>query len=349
VSDTAERSPQTAGPAVPPEPGRPGIRGSTAFRIGIRLAQQREATVFVVAVALIIYFSTKSSNFFTKDDLVNVSQIVSPLAIIAIGEVLLLICGEMDLSVGFIYGFTPFLMHYLIDYYSFPAVAAIIVSLLFGLLFGFINGFITIALKVPSFITTLGTGLILLGLTLTTSNAYPALIPQSAAGIGRWLGTYAWAEITWAIILVIIFQIVLSRTRWGLHTVAVGGNMLGASEAGINVARIKYGNFMITGVLGAFVGLQVAFQTNSIDPSSGSYQPMFYAIAAAVIGGTVLAGGSGTIVGAFLGAVVLGVLQGGFTLIGVSANPLNIIFGSAILVAMIANVQFARLRKAGRA
>jgi simple sugar transport system permease protein len=154
--------------------------------------------------------------------------------------------------------------------------------------------------------------------------------------------------ITWAIVLVIFFQILLSRTKWGLHTVAVGGNILGASEAGINVKRIKYGNFMITGTLGAFVGLQVAFQTNSIDPSSGGYQPMFYAIAAAVIGGTVLSGGSGTIVGAFLGAVVLGILQGGFTLIGISANPLSIIFGGAILVAMIANVQFTRLRNAGR-
>jgi simple sugar transport system permease protein len=154
--------------------------------------------------------------------------------------------------------------------------------------------------------------------------------------------------ITWAIVLVIFFQIVLSRTRWGLHTVAVGGNILGASEAGIKVKRIKYGNFMITSTLGAFVGLQVAFQTNSIDPSSGSYQPMFYAIAAAVIGGTVLSGGSGTIVGAFLGACVLGIMQGGFTLIGISANPLGIIFGGAILIAMIVNVQFTRLRNAGR-
>jgi simple sugar transport system permease protein len=317
-------------------------------RVGIRFVQQREATVLIVAIGLVIYFSSVSSSFFTKDDIVNLSQIIAPLAILACGEVLLLICGEMDLSVGFIYGFSPFLMHYLIDFYGVPAIPAMIICLLFGLLAGYINAFITIALGVSSFITTLGTGLILFGLTLTTSNAYPALIPASAAGPGHWIGTYAWSMITWAIVLAIFFQIVLSRTRWGLHTVAVGGNMLGASEAGINVRRIKYGNFMITGVLGAFVGLQVAFQTNSIDPSSGGYQPMFYAIAAAVIGGTVLSGGSGTIIGALLGAVVLGILQGGFTLIGISANPLSIIFGGAIVVAMIANVFFTRLRNAGR-
>ncbi|HEV8221120.1 MAG TPA: ABC transporter permease [Streptosporangiaceae bacterium] len=349
MSETAERAPVSGPPADPAaEPGRPGIRASSLGRIGIRLIQQREATVFIVAVALVIYFSSVSSAFFTRDDLVNLSQIIAPLAIIACGEVLLLICGELDLSVGFVYGFAPFLMHYLIDFYGVPAIPAMILCLVFGLVFGYINAFITIALGVPSFIATLGTGLILLGLTLTTSNAYPALIPDSAAGPGHWIGTYAWSMITWAIVLVIFFQILLSRTKWGLHTVAVGGNILGASEAGINVKRIKYGNFMITGTLGAFVGLQVAFQTNSIDPSSGGYQPMFYAIAAAVIGGTVLSGGSGTIVGAFLGAVVLGILQGGFTLIGISANPLSIIFGGAILVAMIANVQFTRLRNAGR-
>jgi simple sugar transport system permease protein len=201
---------------------------------------------------------------------------------------------------------------------------------------------------VPSFIATLGTGFILWGLMLTTSNAYPANIPAKAEGIGHWIGTYAWAEITWAIVLVAIFQIVLSRTRWGLHTVAVGGNILGASEAGISVAKIKYAAFMMTGFMGALVGLQEAFRTNSIDPSSGGYTPMFYAIAGAVIGGTALAGGSGTIVGAFLGAFVLSALQDGFNLIGISANPLNIIFGAAILVAMIANVQLSRLRRAGR-
>lgn len=350
MSETAERSAPASGPPADPAaaPGQPGIRASSLGRLGIRLIQQRELTVFIVLVGLVIYFSSVSSSFFTKDNLVNMSQIIAPLAIIACGEVFLLICGELDLSVGFVYGFAPFLMHYLIDFYSVPAIPAMILCLVFGLVFGYINGFITIALGVPSFITTLGTGLILLGVMLVTSNAYPALMPESAAGPGHWIGTYAWSMITWAVVLVIFFQIVLSRTRWGLHTVAVGGNILGASEAGIKVKRIKYGNFMITSTLGAFVGLQVAFQTNSIDPSAGSYQPMFYAIAAAVIGGTVLSGGSGTIVGAFLGACVLGIMQGGFTLIGISANPLSIIFGGAILIAMIVNVQFTRLRNAGR-
>jgi simple sugar transport system permease protein len=149
-------------------------------------------------------------------------------------------------------------------------------------------------------------------------------------------------------VLVLIFHIVLTRTRWGLYTISAGGNLLGAREAGINVGRIKYGNFMITGFMGALVGLQTAFYTNNVDPSAGGYTPMFYAVIAAVIGGTAMLGGSGTIMGAFLGAIVLATLTDGFDILGVSANPLGIIFGGAILVAMIANVQLARLRGSGR-
>jgi simple sugar transport system permease protein len=100
--------------------------------------------------------------------------------------------------------------------------------------------------------------------------------------------------------------------------------------------------------MGALVGVQTALYTNNVDPSSGGYQPMFYAVIAAVIGGTAMLGGSGTIIGAFLGAVVLATLTDGFDIIGISANPLPIIFGGAILIAMIANVQLARLRRAGR-
>jgi simple sugar transport system permease protein len=347
VSETVQQAPEFARPPAGGPVGGGGPWGAVK-RSAATFAEQREATVFVVSALLVIYFWRAAPQFLTRDNVVNVSQITAPVAIIAIGEVLLLVCGEMDLSVGFIMGFSPFLMHYLIDYYSVPVVPAVLIALLMGVIAGFCNGFITVSLGVPSFITTLGTGFVLQGIMLVTSNAYPANIPPKSVGVGHWIGTYAWAEITWAIVLVAIFQVILSRTRWGLHTVAVGGNILGAAEAGISVAKIKYGNFMITGFMGALVGLQEAFRTNSIDPSTGGYQPMFYAIAGAVIGGTALAGGSGTIIGAFLGAFVLSVLQDGFNLIGISANPLPIIFGGAILVAMIANVQLARLRRAGR-
>jgi simple sugar transport system permease protein len=351
VSETVQR---TAGPAGPSAGGRTSARSLGARLRGAAVAAmlQREATVLVVVVLLLVYFgfinSAGRSTFFTSLNYPILSQIAGPIAIIAIGEVLLLISGEIDLSPGFVYLFAPFLMHYLIDYYSFPVIPAILVVLLMGVLVGWVNGFLVVKLAVPSFIATLGTGFALLGITLTTSNATQASIPVSAVGIGKWIGSYSYAEIAWAVALVAVFHVVLTRTRWGLHTIATGSNQLGAREAGVNVARIKYGNFMICAVLGAFVGLQVAFQTSVIDPSSGGYTPMFQSVTAAVIGGTAMLGGSGTIIGAFLGSVMLAVLTDGFDVIGISAYPIQYIMGAAILIAMIANIQLARLRDSGR-
>jgi simple sugar transport system permease protein len=327
---------------APPSGAWRGIRQGARF-----FARQREATILVVAAALFAYFAVTNSAFTGKLNLIVLSQDIAPILIIAIGEVLLLISGEIDLSVGFIYAFAPFLMYYMIGY-GVPVLPAILIALLFGLVAGWFNGFLTVTLGLPSFITTLGTGFLFSGIMLTTSHAEPVIPPASAAGAGKWLGSYAWSMIVWAVVLLAIFHVVLTRTRWGLHTVAAGGSLLGAREAGINVAKIKYGNFMITGLLGALVGLQVSFQISDIDPLAGGYQPMLYAITAAVIGGTAMLGGSGTMIGALLGAIVLGVLIDGFGVIGISANTLPVILGGAIIVAMIANVQLSRLRASGR-
>lgn len=351
MSETAERTPAVAGG---PPPSEPAARNGRLREAGIFLLRQRELTVFVVVVLLVLYFGVISAKgrsvFFGKTDLINLAQLASPIIIIALGEVLLLICGEIDLSVGFVYAFTPFVMHYLIDFYGVPGILGIILALVVAAAIGWVNAFLSVTVGLPSFITTLGTGFVLYGLILTTSHGTQAAIPPHVAGIGHWLGTYAWAEITWAVILTAGFHMLLRRTRWGLHTIAVGGNMLGAAEAGVNVHRIKYGNFMLTSVLGGFVGMQIAFQTDLIDTFAGgaAYQPMFYAVAAAVLGGTAMLGGSGTMIGAFLGAAVLAILTDGFSVLGISAFELYIYFGGAILLSMIANVQLARLRAGGR-
>jgi simple sugar transport system permease protein len=342
----------------PPEPETGGAAGTSAGQVLTRglsiFARQREATVLVVTVALLLYFGlSHASSFVTETNAADLlSEIMAPIAIVAIGEVLLLICGEIDLSVGFIYTLAPFVTLFAIEDYHIPALLAVILGLLSGVVAGWVNGFITVTLGVPSFITTIGTGFVMDGIALVISHAEPSPSPPIALGVGKWLGVpgnpWQWAPLAWAVVLVLIFHVVLTRTRWGLYTISAGGNLLGAREAGINVGRIKYGNFMITGFMGALVGLQTALYTNNVDPSAGGYQPMFYAVIAAVIGGTAMLGGSGTIIGAFLGAIVLATLQDGFDIIGVSSNPLPIIFGGAILVAMIANVQLARLRGSGR-
>ncbi len=216
MSETVKRADEVGAGAPPGQvPGKSPWAGLQA--LGRAFAQQREATVFVVAVLLLIYFgfiSSASSNFFTRADFVNITQIMAPIAIIACGEVLLLICGEIDLSPGFVFLFAPYLMHYLIDFYGVPAIPAILIALLMGLVVGAINGFFTVTVGVPSFITTFATAFILSGLTLYTSHAQPSVPSASVqGGIEQWLGEYAWSELVWAVIIVAIFHVVLTRTR----------------------------------------------------------------------------------------------------------------------------------------
>lgn len=305
--------------------------------------------MLVVAIGLMIYFRFASPVFLDHANLVNIAQAAAPAAIVSVGIVLLLVSGEIDLSVGMVFALAPFLMHFAVDDFGIAPIPAILISLAISALIGLGNGLIVCHLRVPSFVTTLGTFYVLQGVVLTTSNAYPAQIPASMEGtIRNVLGSADWAELVWCLLIVAFFHVVLTRTRWGIYTVSIGGNFLGATEAGIKVNRIKIGNFMVTSLLGGFAGIMEAFRVHTIDPNLGGGTGVtFTAISAAVIGGTALAGGSGTVIGALLGAVVLALLQNGFNLIGISANPFFLILGGAILVSMVVNQYLARLRRTG--
>ena len=336
--------PSTAAQKTEPEKAR-GRRAFWSNLAGI-LLRRREASIIVVAIILVVYFQASNQNFLTQANIRTISQFAAATAIISAGEVMLLICGEIDLSVGMVFAFAPFIM-----YFTYQAGLPIWVGIIFGLLasavVGLFNGLVTVLLKVPSFITTLGTLFLIEGLNLTISNGFPVLAPVVGA-FNQVFGNSPWSEIIWAIAIAIVMQVVLSFTKWGLHTVATGGNLLGASETGVNVNRVKIGNFMLCSVFGGFAGILEGFRITSIDPLAGGTNIMFMAVAGAVIGGTSLMGGLGTIVGAFLGVLVLSILNDGFTLLGVSAFTFYIILGAAILIAMILNVRLQLLREAGR-
>jgi len=343
VSDTAERSPDTLGGA-----NGPAARGPSPLNTatGVFL-KQREASILLIAVVLFIYFATTTHAFFSHGSFVNIAQYMAPYVIIGIGLVLLMVCGEIDLSVGFVWLLAPYAMHFFVDS-GVPTFLAIVISVALMSIIGFVNGFVTTVFGVPSLITTLGTGYIVFGYALTVSSAQQVNIPEQSLGLGRWFGAAPWSEIIWATALVLFFHVILTRTRWGLYTVSVGGNLLGAREAGIKVNRIKIGNFMLASSLSALAGILEAFKNNIIDPSAGNLAVLLVALAGVVIGGTAMQGGSGTMIGLWLGMLVLGELQDGFNLRGISSNKFQIILGAAILVAMVANTYLTRLRSAGR-
>jgi simple sugar transport system permease protein len=304
-----------------------------------------EAGIAVVCVLLAITFGAMRSAFLSNANLQTVSQFVAPWAILACGEIMLLICGEVDLSVGQVFAMAPFVMN-AVYMAGIPFLLAVLVALGICAFLGFCIGVISVVFRVPSFITTLGALLLFNGLTLTLSGAFPVNTPNTL--LAPLFGGWEYSQIIWAVVIAVLMHGLLRHTSWGLHTVAVGGNTTGAAEAGIHVRRIKIGNFILCSVLGGFAGIINAFHVTSIDPNAGGSNVMFLAIASSVIGGTSLMGGSGTVLGGLAGAAVLGILQDGFTLLGVNAFAFDIITGAAILLTMIANVQFADLRRKRR-
>ncbi|TPW26176.1 ABC transporter permease [Pararhizobium mangrovi] len=312
---------------------------------GIFFLRQREASILIAGILLVIYFQISSSAFLSGPNLGNLVQYSATTAIIAAGEVFVLVCGELDLSVGMVYALTPFVMFFAVSA-GLPVWLAVILGLLAAAVVGLINGAVTTLLKVPSFVTTLGMLFLINGFTLTISGGFPVQ-PQAGAVFTGIFGANALALMAWAVVIALLFQFVLKKTRWGLHTVATGGNPHGAAEVGIKTKTIKTGNFVLCSVLGGLAGILDAFRIGSIDPLSGGTEIMFAAIASAVIGGTLLAGGVGTILGALLGALVLGILKDGFTLLGVSAYTFDMILGGAILVTMVINVRLTLLKERG--
>ncbi len=323
------------------------MAGGRAFGRIRGLLLRPEGSVVVVAVALVLYFQATNPNFLTNANLQTLSQFVASPVILACGEIMLLISREIDLSVGQTFALAPFIMEYA-NLAGIPVIPAILLALAACALIGLVIGLITIRLSVPSFITTLGMLFLITGVTLTISRGFPANTPGGPL-LTAIMGAWGYSEILWALGVVAVMHTVLRHTRWGLHTIATGGNPIAAAEAGINIDRIRMGNFMLTSMLGGFAGILEAFRIGSTDPLAGGSNIMFLGVASGVIGGTAIAGGAGTIIGGLVGGIVLGVLQDGFTLQGINAFTFDIIIGAAILIAMVANIHLARLRGAGPA
>jgi simple sugar transport system permease protein len=365
LSRTTTPRADTKAPAPPP------ASRSRARALALRFLTLREGSIIVVTVLAAIYFSLKTDRFFTHANFVTLLPYFAPFAILAVGEVLLMVAGEIDLSIGSVYLFAPF-MFYEFNQAGLGLVGCLIGALLVSCVVGLINGVITEVFGVSSFITTLGMLLGLGGLTLIISHAAPVAMPgaevtshtvnvthvvngqkitltehvNEVGTFARIFGAGEYSEFIWALLAVGVIQVLLSLTRWGMYTVAVGGNKHGAAEAGVKVRAVVIRNFVVCSFLAGFVGVMEATRASSVQPdTAGASETMFRAVSAAVIGGTLLAGGEGTAIGALFGALFLGILRDGLTLEGVNADYLDFILGVAILAAMIINVYVGRVRR----
>jgi simple sugar transport system permease protein len=334
----------------------PAPRAGLGWRVAGAFVRRREASIFVVAVGLSIFFSVKSEAFYSGDNFKNMTETLAPIALVAAGEVMLLICGEIDLAVGRVYALAPAIVYVVSseEQHGLPLWVGVVAALGCSCLVGLTNGVITTVFRVPSFIATLGMLFLLNGITLHLLAGTQVFMPGGEV-FQKIFGSqpdlyplYFNSTFWWCLGIILLLQFVLTMTRWGLHTIATGGNLIGASEAGVNVRAVKIGNFVLANFLAGFAGILDSTRVTTIVPLQGGPDLMFLAVAGAVIGGTSLFGGSGSVIGAFIGVAVLVILRTGFNIIGVSAFTFDLIIGIAIILSMIANVQVARLRNLGR-
>ncbi|AZO33968.1 MAG: ABC transporter permease [Mesorhizobium sp.] len=325
----------------------------------ILLSRYREASIAVVAIVLVIYFQLGSDGGFLSPSFMSVVlRDTGRLGLIATAEVMLMITGEIDLSLSAIFSIAPYIMALLSVTYGVPLAVGAVIGVLIGILVGAINGIVTVRFKVPSLITTVGTLFFLQGIVVSIYNSQPIVAPveqpfnaifgqslyQPTDALLSWHGVTAFTPFLWAVLVVLVLALVLNRTTFGLHTIATGSNIIGAREIGVRTDRMKIYNFMIAGGCAAFAGIINTAQFTSADPQAGSPFLTLQAIAAAVIGGTSLLGGSGTVIGALIGAFVVASLNNGLVMIGAQATVSDIYLGAAIIAAMILSIQVDRLR-----
>ena len=374
MAGVARESATRAPPAGPEGPARRHWALPTGRQVLERAISLREGSIIVVTLITAVYFSINTSTFLTGANFKTLLPYFAPFAIIAAGEVFVMILGEIDLSIGAMYLFAPFLF-YKFATAGIPLVPSVIIALAVCMAVGLANGFFVAVIGVSSFVTTLATLFTFEGLALIISHGTPVATPGAAVHTStrevshvvnghhivlpetvNHIGTFAkifgagtYSELIWALAIVVILQIVLTFTRWGLYTVAIGSNKLGAAEAGVRVRLVMIRNFVLCSLTASLVGVFEAVRATSVQPDpAGANEILFLAIAAAVIGGTLLTGGSGTVVGALIGALFLGILKNGLILQGVNANYLLFYTGLAIIVAMTVNVYVQRARRGYR-
>jgi len=318
---------------------------------GSLLLTLMKARTFIALIAVILFFAFTVPTFLSTANLILMSKHVALNAFLAMGMTFVIITGGIDLSVGSIVGLCAMVAGWLVlngvdlqigytVYFNVPEI--ILITLVVGVLIGAINGLLITKLNVAPFIATLGTLYVARGAALLSSDGrtFPNLVGNpdlgntgfGYLGAGRILGL---PVSVWLLIVVALAAAYLARyTPLGRHIFAVGGNERAARISGVRVNLVKMFVYMFSGFCAAIVGLIIASELMASHPATGESFEL-NAIAAAVLGGTSMSGGRGTIGGTIVGAFVIGILSDGLVMMGVSSFWQMVIKGLVIIVAVV--------------
>lgn len=291
---------------------------------------------FIGLILLIIVVSILNPSFLDLSNLLNLLRQISINGLIAFGMTFIILTGGIDLSVGSILALSSAFIALMITSGVDPIIA-LIIGVLIGFVLGAVNGLLVTKGNMAPFIATLATMTIFRGLTLVITDGNPITNLGDSYlfqlfGKGYFIGIPVPA-VTMIIVFVILL-IILQKTTFGRHTYAIGGNEVAAKISGIKVNKIKILIYGISGLMSALAGGILTSRLNSAQPTAGtSYE--LDAIAAVVLGGTSLTGGKGRIVGTLIGVLIIGVLNNGLNLLGVSSFYQQVVKGVVILIAIL--------------
>jgi ribose transport system permease protein len=294
---------------------------------------------YIAIIVLFAIFSITANNFFTVRSVLSLALQTSAITIMGIGETFAIITAGIDLSIGSVIALSGTIAVMAANA-GVPIWLSMVIGLLVGVMCGLLNGLMITKIKLPPFIATLGMMMVARGVALTITNAmaFPAPEAFGQLGNGTIFGTGPeFPGISYPVLVMIavaiIFSFYLSKTRLGRHTYAVGSNEEAARRAGINVNRVKIITYIISGMLAALVGIILASRMATSQPNSATGYEM-NAIAAAVIGGSSLMGGVGTIAGTVIGSFIMGILTVGLTMQGANYFMQLIVIGLVVISAV---------------
>ncbi len=295
----------------------------------------REYFVFIALAALILFFSLATPYFLTAQNFANIGRQTAIVSIIAVGMTMVIINAQIDLSVGSVFALcgmaSALAMQNIQNFWILGALTGIAV----GILFGFINGMITVKLGVPSFLVTLGMLGVARGVALLVTDTRPVLIANDAYfqifGQGSIFGLPT--AVVWTLAVVATGVVVLHKSVFGLRVFATGGNPQAARFTGVKTDRVVITTFVITGGLVGLASLLFTGVAHAARPDLGVGLELDV-IAAVILGGVSLFGGRGTVVGALVGSLMIGVINNGLVLMGVNSSVQQVIKGLIIIAAV---------------
>ncbi|WP_406311081.1 substrate-binding domain-containing protein [Streptomyces thermoviolaceus] len=296
-------------------------------------------------IVLVIALSALSGDFLTTDNLLNIGVQAAVTAVLAFGVTFVIVAAGIDLSVGSVAALSATVLAWSATSHGVPVVLAVILAVATGVAAGLVNGFLISYGKLPPFIATLAMLSVGRGLSLVISQGSPIAFPDSVSHLGDTLGGWLPVPVLVMVVMGLITAFVLARTYIGRSMYAIGGNEEAARLSGLKVRKQKLAIYALSGLFAAVAGIVLAARLSSAQPQAANGYELD-AIAAVVIGGASLAGGTGKASGTLIGALILAVLRNGLNLLSVSAFWQQVVIGVVIALAVLLDTV---RRKAGAA